>query len=157
MQCPAEAGASHVMLELNSLVPGKFSWNLRYVVVKPIVVIDGWGMADIHLVKLPWDEHSLDLTDGKTALIQVMAWCRQATSHYLRQCWQILYRHIKSLGHNGLNHWGAVIYASTNCFINDWGNGLAPVRQQHITWADSWSQLSVTKVLTIKCNWKYHL
>ena len=28
----------------------------------------------------------LDLTD-KLTLVQVMAWCRQATSHYLNQCW----------------------------------------------------------------------
>ena len=30
---------------------------------------------------------SLDLTLDKSALVQVMAWCRQATSHYLSQCW----------------------------------------------------------------------
>ena len=30
---------------------------------------------------------SLDLTDDKSILVQVMAWCRQATSHYLSQCW----------------------------------------------------------------------
>ena len=30
---------------------------------------------------------SLDLTDDKSTLIQVMAWCRQATSHYMSQCW----------------------------------------------------------------------
>ena len=29
----------------------------------------------------------LDFTDDKSALVQVMAWCRQATSHYLSQCW----------------------------------------------------------------------
>ena len=29
---------------------------------------------------------SLDLTD-KSTLVQVMAWCCQATSHYLSQCW----------------------------------------------------------------------
>ena len=29
----------------------------------------------------------IDLTDGKSTLVQVMAWCRQATSHYLSQCW----------------------------------------------------------------------
>ena len=29
----------------------------------------------------------LDLTDDKSKLVQVMAWCRQATSHYLSQCW----------------------------------------------------------------------
>ena len=28
-----------------------------------------------------------DLTDEKSAFVQVMAWCRQATSHYLNQCW----------------------------------------------------------------------
>ena len=30
---------------------------------------------------------SLDLTDDKSTLVPVMAWCRQATSHYLSQCW----------------------------------------------------------------------
>ena len=29
----------------------------------------------------------LDLTDDKSTLVQVMAWCRQATSYYLSQCW----------------------------------------------------------------------
>ena len=28
-----------------------------------------------------------DLTDDKSTLVQVMAWCRQATSHYLNHCW----------------------------------------------------------------------
>ena len=28
-----------------------------------------------------------DLTDNKSTLFQVMAWCRQASSHYLSQCW----------------------------------------------------------------------
>ena len=30
---------------------------------------------------------SVDLTDDQSTLVQVMAWCRQATSHYLSQCW----------------------------------------------------------------------
>ena len=30
---------------------------------------------------------SLELADDKSTLVQVMAWCRQATSHYLSQCW----------------------------------------------------------------------
>ena len=29
----------------------------------------------------------LDLTDDKSILVHVMAWCRQARSHYLNQCW----------------------------------------------------------------------
>ena len=28
-----------------------------------------------------------NLTDEKSTLVQVMAWCRQATSYYLSQCW----------------------------------------------------------------------
>ena len=28
-----------------------------------------------------------DLTDDKSTLVQEMAWCRQATTHYLSQCW----------------------------------------------------------------------
>ena len=31
--------------------------------------------------------HASNLTDNKWALVQVMAWCRQAISHYLSQCW----------------------------------------------------------------------
>ena len=30
---------------------------------------------------------SMDFTDDQSTLVQVMAWCRQATSHYLSQCW----------------------------------------------------------------------
>ena len=29
----------------------------------------------------------LDLTDNRSTSVQVMAWCHQATSHYLSQCW----------------------------------------------------------------------
>ena len=40
--------------------------------------------------------------DDKSALVQVMAWCHQATSHYLGQCWPKLCHHMVSLGHNEL-------------------------------------------------------
>ena len=53
-----------------------------------------------------------DSTDDKSALFQVMAWCRQATSHYLKHCWLSsfdaitwvncgpdLHHHEASLGH----------------------------------------------------------
>ena len=40
----------------------------------------------------------MDLTDDKSALVQVMAWCHQATSHYLSQYWP----RSMSLGHNEL-------------------------------------------------------
>ena len=44
---------------------------------------DGWGISC--KIALRW--MPLDLTDDKSTLVQVMAWCRQATSHYLSQCW----------------------------------------------------------------------
>ena len=30
---------------LNSLAPGKFEWNFRYVILKPILVIAGRGIS----------------------------------------------------------------------------------------------------------------
>ena len=36
-------------------------------------------------IALRWT--SLDLNNDKSTLVQVMAWCCQATTHYLNQCW----------------------------------------------------------------------
>ena len=38
----------------------------------------------------------------KSTLVQVMAWCRQATCHYLSQCWTRSFHYMTSLGHNEL-------------------------------------------------------
>ena len=43
----------------------------------------GWGISC--KIALRW--MPLDLTDDKSTLVQVMAWCHQATSHYWSQCW----------------------------------------------------------------------
>ena len=68
---------------LNSLAPGRFEWNLRHVIFKWILVTGGWGMScEIALIWM-----SLDVFDDQSTLVQVMAWCRQAVSHYLSQCW----------------------------------------------------------------------
>ena len=68
---------------LNSLAHGKFEWNFRHVIFKKILVIDDWGIS--YEIALIW--MSLDVADDQSTLVQVMAWCRQATSHYLSQCW----------------------------------------------------------------------
>ena len=77
---------------------------------------------------------SLHLTDGKSTLVQVMAWCRQATSHYLSQCWP------RSLWPYGVtrpqwvNSWpNDAIWHHKTVIIGS-GNGLSPVRRQAITW-----------------------
>ena len=68
---------------VNSLAAGKFEWNFKYVIFKQILVIDVGGIScEIALLWM-----SLDFTDDQSTLVQVMAWCCQATSHYLSQCW----------------------------------------------------------------------
>ena len=68
---------------INSLATGEFEWNYTHVIFKQILVIDGWGIPC--KIALMWI--SLDFTNDQSALVQVMAWCRQATSHYIGQCW----------------------------------------------------------------------
>ena len=67
---------------VNSLAPGKFDWTLIYVIFKQIFLSDVWGIScEIAIIQM-----SLD-TDDQSTLVHVMAWCRQAPSHYLSQCW----------------------------------------------------------------------
>ena len=66
-----------------SLAPGRLKWNISWGIFKSNLVINGLGVSrEIALRSM-----SQDLTDDKSTLVQVMAWCRQATSHYLSQCW----------------------------------------------------------------------
>ena len=68
---------------INPLAPGGFEWNFTRVILILILVIGGWVISCEFAVR--W--MLLDIIDDKSTLVQVMAWCRQATSHYLSQCW----------------------------------------------------------------------
>ena len=71
------------MLRVNSLAPGRFKVNFRWLSFKLVLVVNGWGIScETALIWM-----SLDHTYDNSTLVQVMAWCRQATSHYLSQCW----------------------------------------------------------------------
>ena len=71
------------IVRFNSLAPGNFKWNFIYVIFQGILVIGGRGIAcEIALIWM-----SVDFTDDQSTLVQVMAWCRKATSHYLIQYW----------------------------------------------------------------------
>ena len=100
---------------INSLAPGKFEWYLRNLIFQIISEIDGWGVScELALRWMP-----LDLIDDKSKLVQVMAWCRQATSHYQSQCWprsMSPYHDMVSLGHNELFHHnkGCLVIPSCN-------------------------------------------
>ena len=68
---------------VNSLAPGQLGRNFRQVILQLILVIYGWSIScEIALRSMP-----LDLTDDESTSVQVMAWCHQATNHYLGQCW----------------------------------------------------------------------
>ena len=101
----------------------------RYLIFQIISVIDGWVISCE--LALRWI--SLDLTDDKSTLVQVMAWCRQATSHYLSQCWPIsLCRHMPSLGPNELTYRGhciILVKLGQYHFLISQGHP-----QQHIIW-----------------------
>ena len=98
---------------VNSLAPGRFQFNFREVIFNLTLVNGGWGTS--YEIAFRW--MPLDLTDDKSTLVKVMAWCRQATSHYLKQCWPISlppyavnmpqwvkwsFQNVSSQGHNEL-------------------------------------------------------
>ena len=58
--------------------------SIQFLVIFKLTLVNGdWSIScEIALRWMP-----LDLTDDKSTLVQVMAWCRQATNHYLGQCW----------------------------------------------------------------------
>ena len=58
-------------------------WIKFYVILQLILSIYGWGISCE--IALWWI--LLYLTNDKSTLVQVMAWCWQATSHYLSQWW----------------------------------------------------------------------
>ena len=70
-------------IQFNSLAPGGFDYSLKLVNFKLISMIDILSISlEITIRWMP--QH---LTEHKSTLVQVMAWCRQAPSHYLSQCW----------------------------------------------------------------------
>ena len=77
----AGGNVCHGNWRVKSLAPDRLKRNLSS--CNLILVNKGWGIPCEMALK--W--LSLDFTDDKLTLVQVMAWCRQATSHYLSQYW----------------------------------------------------------------------
>ena len=71
------------VLSINSLTPGGCSCHFENIIFELISWIDALSAASKIVVR--W--MTQNSTDGKSTLVQVMAWCRQATSHCLSQCW----------------------------------------------------------------------
>ena len=68
---------------VNTLAPGKWSCNVNLVIFKLMSGIDNLSISGEIVCR--WIPQ--DLIDDKSTLVQKMAWCHQATSHYLKQCW----------------------------------------------------------------------
>ena len=68
---------------INSLDPGRSGCDSKNGIFNLVLLIGIFRSS--HDDALQWMPQ--DLTDDKSKLVQVMAWCRQARSHYLSQCW----------------------------------------------------------------------
>ena len=84
-QCPPKSVMQYVTRGhlVNSLSPEKCGRDFKNVIFSPLWLIGIFKLSlDNALRWMPQDR-----TDDKSTMVQVMAWCRQATSHYLSQCW----------------------------------------------------------------------
>ena len=86
-------------------------------------------------------------------LVQVMAWCRQATSHYLSHCWP---RSMASLCHNELINIAVLYVCDQSCIwlsgsllISDrkLQSGMAPICDDSLCFA------TPTTGYVVKCTW----
>ena len=67
----------------NSLAPGRPRCHFKTAIFNLVLLIGIFTSSGDNALR--WMPR--DLTNDKSTLVQVMAWCRQATSHYLSQCW----------------------------------------------------------------------
>ena len=72
-----------VVTRLYSLAPGRFGCDFKNSIFNLVLLIG--ILRSSYDNALRWMPQNI--TDDKAALVQVMAWCCQATSHYLSQCW----------------------------------------------------------------------
>ena len=87
--------------------------------------------SDRYLKYFPWNSYRVNTTTAHWSLVntdKAMAWCRQAISHYLSQCWprslapySVTRRQCVNL--DIANH---LLHVVWNCPVN----GLVPIRQQ---------------------------
>ena len=107
---------------VNSLRPMVFQWKFTYAIFKPILVIDGDGIS--YEITIRW--MALDHTTDKWTLVQIMAWCRQATGHCLSQNVDTVpCRLMASLDHHEL------------CAENSTGKMVAKIESHVYTWPEA--------------------
>ena len=71
-------------IDINSLASGRCGCSdLKSIIIKIIIHINSL----VTHCEIAFRRIAQNLIDTKSTLVQVMAWRRQATSHYLSQCW----------------------------------------------------------------------
>ena len=89
---------------------------------------------------------SLDFTDDQSTLVQVMAWCRQATSHYLSQCWPRSLSPYDITRPQWVNTWGAIRFCEIlSAMLNDVVRSMT-VRRNHWQPEKFWKNMSIFSV-----------
>ena len=75
----------------NPLVPeGSCLGDSDVIFKMQLLILFWWLIYSDHCRIMPSDEwHRTCITWDESALVKVMAWCHQAPSHYLSQCWLI--------------------------------------------------------------------
>ena len=91
--------AQNILSTHEPLGDWRFKWNFGLIIFRLILVIHGWGTSLLNCTQT-------NVTGPywcKSTLVQVMAWCHQATSHYLSHFFYLdLCHHVTSVG---LNEW----------------------------------------------------
>ena len=95
---------------VNSLASGKCTCGIKCLIIKRQLLIEILNIAGGIVISLM----PQDCLDGKSILVQVMTWCRQATNPCLNQCWP---RFIPSYGvtQNEWTQWSRV----THIFVSN--------------------------------------
>ena len=70
-------------MNFNSLAPGRPWCHFKTAIFNLVLLIGIFTLSKDNALR--W--MSWDITDDKSTLVQVMAWCHQAASNYMSQCW----------------------------------------------------------------------
>ena len=109
------ASPSKVSWQINSLAPGRPGCHFKTAISNFILLIGNFTSSKDNARR--WMPR--DIIDDKSTLFQVMAWCRQATSHYLSQCWPssmspYVFNRPQWVNIDGLVLWSSIFLALTH-------------------------------------------
>ena len=108
----------------NSLTPGRWGNNITRVISKHMAC--SWGLSSYEIALMWMPQNTFD---NESRLVQSMAWCCQATSHYFITRPQQV---------NTLTHWGRMTHICiSKLTIIGSDNGLSPGRCHTIIWTNA--------------------